>query len=138
MAGHVNEFAPVVGERVIERQPASLHSRQAIEAFLELTVERGQLGLSVGSRWIVQLHQHAPSNLISEILMFELVQAPRQHGRTGHQYNRQRSLHDQQPLAGERGTIASPAARRVQGFRGIGTGGKPCRNGTKNDSRYQG
>src|SRR5208337_4911133 len=138
MPGHVDEFAPVVGERVIERQPASLHSRQAIEAYLELTVERRQLGLSVGGRWIVQLYQHAPLNSVSKVLMLELVEAARQQRRTGDQDNRQCSLHDQQPLAGERGMIAGSATRPVQGFRGIGTCGKPCGNRAENDSRYQG
>ena len=40
MTGHHNEFAPVVGERVIHCEPGSLHSRNAIELFFQLAVER--------------------------------------------------------------------------------------------------
>ena len=41
MASYQDEFAPVVGKRVVKRQPGSLHSRQTVEPFLKLAVERG-------------------------------------------------------------------------------------------------
>ena len=40
MAGDHDEFAPVVGERVIEGQPGALDARQAIELFFKLAIER--------------------------------------------------------------------------------------------------
>ena len=53
MAGHIDQFAPVIGERVIERQSACPHSRQPIEVFFKLTIEGGEFGLGVGGGWVV-------------------------------------------------------------------------------------
>ena len=69
--------------------------------------------------------------------MLKLVEASRQHRCTGDQHYRERRLHYQQPFAGKRGMIARTAARSAQGFRGVGTRGKPRRSRTKDDARHQ-
>src|SRR5581483_2861495 len=102
MAGYQDQFPPVVGERVVKRQPRSLDPGQAIQARLELPVERRQPRPRVGGRRIVQADYDAPLHLISEILALELVKAARQHGGPRNQNDGQGGLHNQERLARER------------------------------------
>ncbi len=137
MTRHHDQFAPVVGKRVIHRQTASLYSGQAIELFFQLPVQCLQLRLRVGRWWSVHIHHHAPLHLISEVLMLQLVQASRQHRRAGHQHNGQRRLYHQQRLAREGRPIPGSAAGTAQRLRRIGARGKPRGSRPKNDSRQQ-
>ena len=88
MARHHNQFTPIVSERVIEGQSGRLHSRQTFEALFKLPVERGQFGLRIAGRRIMHCNQHTPLDLITKILVLELVETARQHGGPGHQHNR--------------------------------------------------
>ena len=57
MAGDEDQLAPVVGERVVEREPRALHAGQPIEPLLELAIERRELSARVGRRRPVQRHE---------------------------------------------------------------------------------
>ena len=59
MAGDEHELAPVVGERVVEREPGALHAGQAIEPLLDVAIERRELLRRVGRRRPVQRDQDA-------------------------------------------------------------------------------
>ena len=87
MSRHQDQFAPIVREWVIHGQPRTMHSRQSIEPFFKLAVERGQLRLGIGRWRIVQLNQHASRNLVAKVLVLQLVEAARQHGRARHQHH---------------------------------------------------
>src|SRR5437899_2362500 len=137
MAGDHDEFAPVVGERVIEGQTSALNARETVELSFELTIERGYLRQRVSSGRPVHAHFHAVLHLVSEVLMLELVEAARQHGGTGDEHNRQGGLHNEQRFAGERRTILRAASRSPQRFRRIGARGKPGGSRAKNDSGYE-
>jgi hypothetical protein len=79
MTRNQDQFAPVVGERVVKRESGSLNARQAIEPLLDIAIHRGQL-LQRVSRWgAVQLHEDATGNLESKVLALEIAQAAREH-----------------------------------------------------------
>ena len=137
MARHQNQLAPVVGERVVQREAGPLHARQPIESTLELAIQRGQLRLRVTRGRTVQRHDDAALHLVPELLMFELVQTPREHRRAGHEHDRQRRLHDQQRLPRERRVIAGAAARSAQRVHRIGPCGEPRRRRTEGDAGQQ-
>ncbi len=137
MAGDQNEFAPVIRERVVHGQAGALYSRQTIEAFFKLAIERGQLWPVNNLPADCSGNHDASLDLVSEILVLEFVEAARQHGCAGHQHNGKRGLHDQQRFARERRTVTGAAARSAQRIRRISAGGKPCRRRPEDDSRDQ-
>ena len=59
MPGHEDQLAPVVGERVVERESRLLDAGEAVEPLLELAIERGQLSARVGGRRPVERHDDA-------------------------------------------------------------------------------
>src|SRR5271170_5795 len=115
MAGDHDKFAPVIGERIVEREPGTLYTRQGIEFFFELPVERGEPRLRVGCRWTIQIYHHAPLYLVTKILMLELIEAAAQHRRPCHEYDGDGGLHHEQRFAREGRTILGAAARTAQG-----------------------
>ena len=137
MPGHQNQLAPVVGERVVQGEARSLHAGQAIQPILELAVQRGQFRLRVARRRSIQRHDDASLHLIAEVLMFELVQASRQHRRAGDEHDGQRRLHDEQRRPRERRMIAGAAARPAQRLDRIGARRKPRGRRTEDDARHQ-
>src|SRR5438477_4219989 len=120
MAGDHDEFAPVVGERVIERETGALNAWETVELSFELTIERSYLWQRVSSGRPVHVHFHAVLHLVSEVLMLELVEAAGQHSGAGNENNRQGGLHNEQSLASKRRTILRAAARTAKRFGGIG------------------
>src|SRR5439155_8518304 len=102
MAGDHDEFAPVVGERVIERETGALNAGKTTEMIFELAIERGYLRQRVGGGRPVHVDFHAVLHLVSEVLMLELVEAAGQHGGASNENNRQGGLNDQQGFASER------------------------------------
>src|SRR5258708_2974044 len=71
MTRHHNQFAPVVGQRDIHRQPGSLNAWQATELLFQLAIQRRQLRLRVARSWRVHIHHHAPLHPISVGQMLE-------------------------------------------------------------------
>ena len=84
MSRHHNHLAPVIGQRIVQGETRPLHSRQAVEAILKLTIERLKLRQRVGSRRPIQRNFNAPVRPVSEVLVLQLVEASRQHGCAGH------------------------------------------------------
>ena len=121
MARHVNHFAPVVGQRVVERQTRSPYARQAIEAFFELAVHRCELRLRVRRRRRVQRDDDPSLHLVTEVLPLEVAEAARQHRRAGDQHDRHGRLHDQQRLASKRPVIARAATGAAQDGHRVGS-----------------
>src|SRR5690242_8859674 len=87
MPRHQDQLTPIVGERVIQRQARSLDSRQTVEACFKAAVKCGQFRLCVSGWGPVHRNDDPVSNLISEILVLQFVEASRQHGCTGDQHN---------------------------------------------------
>ncbi len=100
-----NQLAPIVGERVVERQPGAADARQPIEALLEAPIQGRQLRLCIRGGRTVQRDCDATVNPIAEVLLLQFVQTARQHRRAGDQHHREGGLHDQQRLAGERRSV---------------------------------
>ncbi len=137
MPGYQNRLAPIVCKRVVERQPRTLHPRQTIQPILELPIQRSQFRFCIAGRSIMQRNQNPPLQLKPEILVLQLVQTATQHRRSGNQHNRECSLHQQQRLPRERGSIACAAARSAQRIHRVGARSKPRWRGPKYDSRDQ-
>ena len=110
MASDHDEFAPIVGERVIERETGALNAGKTTEMIFELAIERSYLRQRVSSGRPVHVDFHAVLHLEAEILMLELVEAAGEHGGASDQNDRQGGLNDQQGFASERRTILSAAA----------------------------
>src|SRR5438552_12019131 len=121
MAGDHDEFAPVVGERVIERETGALNAGKTTEMIFELAIERSYLRQRVSSGRPVHVDFHAVLHLEAEVLMLELIEAAGEHGGTGNENNRQGGLNNQQGFASKRRTILRAAARAAQGFGGVST-----------------
>src|SRR5438445_7975766 len=110
MASDHDEFAPIVGERVIERETGALNAGKTTEMIFELAIERSYLRQRVSSGRPVHVDFHAVLHLEAEVLMLELVEAAGQHSGPGNENNRQGGLHNEQSLASKRRTILSAAA----------------------------
>ena len=137
MAGDEDEFAPIVGERVVQRQTRSGHAGKTIESVFNIPVKRRQLRLAVSRRRVIEGHGHTSFDGVPEMLMLQLVETSRQHGGACDQHHRERRLHDQQRLPGRRGMIARAPAGSAQGFERARAGGEPGRSRAKNDARRQ-
>ena len=88
MPSDEHELAPVVGERVVEREICAPHARQAIEPLLEIAIERGQFLRGVGGGWSIQRDQDASSSFETEVLPFEIAEAAGEHRRAGDEDDR--------------------------------------------------
>src|SRR5438094_9942982 len=95
MTGDHDEFAPIVGERVIEGETSALNARETVELPFELTIERGYLRRRVSSGRAAHVDFHAVLHLEAEILMLELVDAAGEHGGASDQNDRQGGLNYQ-------------------------------------------
>ena len=138
MAGDQHQFAPVVGQRVVEREPrdpATPGSRFSRSS--SCAVHRRQLRQGVARRRPVESHDDATAHAEAEILVFELAQAARQHRRAGDEDDRQRRLDDQQRGARERRVIAGAATGAAQRFDRIGARRQPRGHGAENDAGNQ-
>src|SRR5205814_10674019 len=96
MAGDHDEFAPIVGERVIEGQTSALNARETVELSFELTIERGYLRQRVSSGRPVHVDFHAVLHLEAEVLLLELVESACQHSGPGNASTRQGGVHYEQ------------------------------------------
>ena len=134
MPGHQDEFAPVVGERIVERESSAANTREPVEPFLQGSIECRELLGSVGGRRPVQGHEHAALNFIAEVLMLEFPEAAGQHHRARDQHDGKRGLHDEQRLARKRRVIAGAAAGAAQRVHRIRARRKPCRHGAKENA----
>jgi hypothetical protein len=134
MARDENQFAPVVRQRVVEREARTLHARQAVEPLLDLPVERRQFARRVRRGRAVQRHQDPSRHLVAKVLVLELVEAARQHRRAGDEHYRQRGLDDEQRLARERRVVAGAAARAAERIDGIRPRCEPGRRHAEEDA----
>ena len=78
-----DEFAPVVRERVVQSKAGAANAGNAFEPLLDVTVQRGEFFERVGSRRPVDVDEDAPLNREAEILILEVVEAPREHRGSG-------------------------------------------------------
>ena len=88
LAGDEDPFAPVVGERVVERQPGALHAGNAGQPALQVAVERGEPLAGDRGRRPADGDQHAPVAIEAEVLALEVAEAAAEHRRAGHQHHR--------------------------------------------------
>ena len=120
-------LAPVVGERVVEGQPAAAHAGQPLHAILDVAIERIELLGPVVRRRPVQLHEHAARGREAEVLVLEVGQAAGQQQRPDDQHDRHRGLQHDQRLARERRMIAAAAAGAAQRVDRVGARREPGR-----------
>src|ERR1039458_4497359 len=71
VAGHVDQLAPLICERVVECQARSPPSGQAVQPIFELAIERVQFRQGIGGGRTVQSNHHSPVHPISEVLVLE-------------------------------------------------------------------
>jgi hypothetical protein len=131
MSRHEHELAPVVGQRVVQRQTCAPYAREACEPLLDDAIQGLELFGGVGGGRPVQLHQDSPLNLEAEVLALEIAQAAREHHRTSDEDHGDRRLHDQQGLARDRRMIASAPPGPAEGVHRARARRKPRRRGTE-------
>ena len=102
MTGDQDELAPVVGQRVVERQAGALHARQSLEPLFERAVQRRQLRARVAGRRPVRARSGAVPRPVAEVLVLQLAQASPQHGRAGDEHDRERRLHTSRSCRADR------------------------------------
>src|SRR5262245_33937219 len=125
MARRKHELAPVVGERVVEREPRTSYAWQPTDSLLHVAIERGELWAGVVRGRSVEIDEDAPANLEPEVLAFEVRQAASQQGRPRDEDDRERGLQDEKRRARQRRLIGGGSIRAAERVDGIGAGRDP-------------
>ena len=131
-AGHEHALAPVVRERVVEREPSALHARDTRETRFHVAIERGEPFAGERRRRTAHGHDHAAIAVEAKVLPLQIAQAAPQHRRAGHEHHGERGLHHEQRLAGERRAITGGAAGTAERIDRIRARREPRRAAPKN------